>query len=539
MKNFKVGTRLFLGFSVMTFFSAVLSLVAYFSINALNQQLDVLEDQANKSMLVVVIDKGVSDVLLGMRDCLLKDNQADIDVELKEIEDNRILISKAYEDLEPLVKTKAGKESFANMKDTRAKFVVILKKFQALVREGKKDAARVELIDNAEKLQTEYTKAIQVMLKHQEDGVKKAAKRGDEINFQCKSILFVVTFLVFVIGSLQSFFITRGIIKPLHEIVAISDKISNGDISMDYYPADTTDEIGILAKSTKKMLDSLKAIIGSVSMSVAQVSSSATQLSATSEQISKGAQEVAAQTASVATASEEMAATSNDIANNCHMAASSAKIASTKAVEGSKIVEITVNRMNKISVTVGNLAKKVEELGARSDQIGKIVKTIEDIADQTNLLALNAAIEAARAGEQGRGFTVVADEVRILAERTTIATKEIGDMIKSIQIETKQAVLAMEAGVSEVKNGTEDAAQSGQALAKIVEEINNLEIQVNQIATAAEEQTATTQEIVSNISFITNITHETSTGAHESSKAAHDLNKLSENLHRDIRHFTV
>jgi len=120
--------------------------------------------------------------------------------------------------------------------------------------------------------------------------------------------------------------------------------------------------------------------------------------------------------------------------------------------------------MNSISERVRCSAQAVESLGSRSDQIGEIVGTIEDIADQTNLLALNAAIEAARAGDQGRGFAVVADEVRALAERTTRATREIGEMIKAIQQETRGAVIAMEEGVSEVAKGSEKAADSGRAL---------------------------------------------------------------------------
>lgn len=131
------------------------------------------------------------------------------------------------------------------------------------------------------------------------------------------------------------------------------------------------------------------------------------------------------------------------------MAAEGAQRASQTASDGAVIVERTVSVMGQIAAKVQHSAKTVENLGARSDQIGAIIGTIEDIADQTNLLALNAAIEAARAGEQGRGFAVVADEVRALAERTTRATKEIGEMIKAIQKETKEAVVAMEQGVSQ------------------------------------------------------------------------------------------
>ena len=195
--------------------------------------------------------------------------------------------------------------------------------------------------------------------------------------------------------------------------------------------------------------------------------------------------------------------------------------------------------MGQIAEKVQESAKTVESLGARSDQIGAIIGTIEDIADQTNLLALNAAIEAARAGEQGRGFAVVADEVRALAERTTRATREIGEMIKAIQNETKGAVAAMEQGVYQVESGTEEAGKSGAALQDILDHVNNVAMQVNQIATAAEEQSATTSEISSNMNNITEIVQLTSRGAQESTVAAAQLNGYAEELQQLVRQFKL
>ena len=214
-------------------------------------------------------------------------------------------------------------------------------------------------------------------------------------------------------------------------------------------------------------------------------------------------------------------------------------MASQTASDGAIIVERTVAVMGQIAVKVQESAKTVESLGARSEQIGAIIGTIEDIADQTNLLALNAAIEAARAGEQGRGFAVVADEVRALAERTTRATKEIGEMIKTIQRETRGAVVAMEEGVCQVEAGTEEAAKSGQALQEILSQINDVATQVNQIATAAEEQTATTSEISSNIHQITEVVQQTSQEAHESAIAAAKLNENAVELQRLVRQFKL
>src|SRR5271155_3108531 len=141
-----------------------------------------------------------------------------------------------------------------------------------------------------------------------------------------------------------------------------------------------------------------------------------------------------------------MSSTVREVSANSTKAAESARAAAETAHEGGVIVEDTLTRMRSIADAVRETAVKVQELGVRSDQIGRIIGVIDDIADQTNLLALNAAIEAARAGEQGRGFAVVADEVRKLAERTSKATKEIATMIQSIEVETKSAVVAMELG---------------------------------------------------------------------------------------------
>jgi methyl-accepting chemotaxis protein len=195
--------------------------------------------------------------------------------------------------------------------------------------------------------------------------------------------------------------------------------------------------------------------------------------------------------------------------------------------------------MRRIANRVQDTARTVDSLGSRSDQIGAIVATIEDIADQTNLLALNAAIEAARAGEMGRGFAVVADEVRALAERTTKATREIGEMIKAIQSETKSAVNAMNEGVREVEAGTHDAERSGAALEQILVEIDAVADQVRQISTAAEEQSATTGEITDNIHRMTQIIQDTARGSHETADAASNLSGMAEGLQGAVSRFRL
>jgi methyl-accepting chemotaxis protein len=345
-----------------------------------------------------------------------------------------------------------------------------------------------------------------------------------------------------VIGSILAFvlglIISRSISVPVNTLAGQARQVADGDlrVNIDYRSGD---EVGQLSEAFRTMTEGLRRTISKVSETSNQVATASSELHSTAEHIATGAEEVAAQSATVATAGEEMAATSGDIAQNCQMAAEGAQRASQTASDGATIVERTVAVMAQIAAKVQQSAKTVENLGARSDQIGAIIGTIEDIADQTNLLALNAAIEAARAGEQGRGFAVVADEVRALAERTSRATKEIGEMIKAIQRETKDAVVAMEQGVQQVEAGTEEAAKSGHALRDILEQVNDVAMQVNQIATAAEEQTATTSEISSNMHQITEVIQQTSQGAHESAAAAAQLNGNAEELQQVVRQFKL
>jgi methyl-accepting chemotaxis protein len=175
--------------------------------------------------------------------------------------------------------------------------------------------------------------------------------------------------------------------------------------------------------------------------------------------------------------------------------------------------------MRSIAESVSSTAKKVDELGQSSDQIGRIIGVIDDIADQTNLLALNAAIEAARAGEQGRGFAVVADEVRKLAERTTKATKEIAEMMRTVQEETKVAVAAMEQGTKQVEEGVTTTSRAGDSLKQIIHMSEQVGEMITHIATAATEQSSATEEINNNMDQIAKLVKESVAGANESAKA--------------------
>jgi methyl-accepting chemotaxis protein len=332
--------------------------------------------------------------------------------------------------------------------------------------------------------------------------------------------------------------IYRSIAGPLGKILRTMSRVAEGDLTA-RSEINSGDEMGQLAREVNAMADKVHDMTTDVAMSSIKVSIAANHLHAMSDMLLKGFENLVGQSTTIATAGEEVAATSSDIALNCNDAARNGALANDAALSGGSVVDNTVAGMNRIAERVKHSARSVDDLGRRSDQIGEIIGTIEDIADQTNLLALNAAIEAARAGEQGRGFAVVADEVRALAERTTKATKEIGAMIKAIQTETKQAVTSMEEGVSEVTRESAGAAQSGVALQLILGQVDAVTQQVNQIATATEQQTATTSEISRNISQITDIAQQSSQESRKITAEVNQLMTLSAELTNIIGRFQI
>jgi methyl-accepting chemotaxis protein len=236
---------------------------------------------------------------------------------------------------------------------------------------------------------------------------------------------------------------------------------------------------------------------------------------------------------------QQMSATVIEVSENSNRAAEAARKASETARHGGKIVDETLDKMRVIAGAVTASAKKMEELGKSSDQIGRIIAVIDDIADQTNLRALNAAIEAARAGEQGRGFAVVADEVRKLAERTTTATKEIAQMIRTIQADMKSTLHAMEEGTVQVQDGVQSTVQAGDSLREIIHTAEQVGEMVTHIATAGTEQSATAEHVKERMQQIAVLLNQTANEARNSAQACQGLSELAMDLQKMVANFQL
>lgn len=330
-------------------------------------------------------------------------------------------------------------------------------------------------------------------------------------------------------------YLQRNTDKILNEM----EKFSRGDLTVSLIPERNDDEIARLFNGFNKSVSNIREMIDRVNEAVNATASASSEILSSTEQMAAGTQEQSSQASEIAGGVEEMSKTIIETNRNAGLAAEASAAAGKTAREGGAVVDSTVEKMNIIADVVSRAAGTVEELGKSSEQIGEIIKVIEEIADQTNLLALNAAIEAARAGEQGRGFAVVADEVRKLAERTTKATKEISDMISVIQVKTDGAVVSMSEGTREVESGRELSNKAGESLKKIIAETDKVVSLVKQVAIASEEQSEASESMSRNIEGISTVINETALGVQEIAGATEDLARLTDNLNQLVMQFKI
>jgi methyl-accepting chemotaxis protein len=341
------------------------------------------------------------------------------------------------------------------------------------------------------------------------------------------------------VGIVTAVLIGRSITGSMTSMLGMIQKVSAKNLAVEDVRVTSNDEIGQAAVALNSMKNSLHELVLSIAATAEHLASASEEISSGASQSVETARVQADQTRQVATAMQQMSSTVQEVSEHSRKASDSSHQAAQAARQGGEVVEQTLSTMRSIAESSKTVAARIAELGKSSEQIGKIVAVIDDLADQTNLLALNAAIEAARAGEQGRGFAVVADEVRKLAERTTKATQGIGAMIESIQMETRNAVEAIELGSRDVEVGVEKTTASGTALEEIIQMSEQVGDMISQIATAATEQSSATEQVNANVAQISSLTQGSSSAAEQTAKACAELSAMALDLQNLVNQFTL
>ena len=353
-----------------------------------------------------------------------------------------------------------------------------------------------------------------------------------------KNTLLMATALALAFGMLAAWAITRQIVIPLSQTLKVAERVAAGDLTQNLI-SERQDELGQLQRAMQSMTLGLRELIGGISNGVTQIANAAEELSAVTEQTRTGVNSQKVETDQVATAMNEMTATVQEVARNAEEASEAAVAADQQAREGDKVVGEAIAQIERLAKEVGNSTEAMSHLKRESDKIGSVLDVIKSVAQQTNLLALNAAIEAARAGEAGRGFAVVADEVRSLAQRTQKSTEEIEELIVGLQTGTQQVATIMDNSRSLTDSSVELTRRAGGSLESITRTVSAIQSMNQQIAAAAEQQSAVAEEINRSVLNVRDVSEQTSAASEETAASSVELARLGTHLQMLVGRFKV
>ncbi|MFT9820746.1 methyl-accepting chemotaxis protein [Lysinibacillus sp. NPDC056185] len=389
---------------------------------------------------------------------------------------------------------------------------------------------------------------------------KAEASKGITISLIISIVLGILFVAIGFIG------VRKYIISPIEKLKFAIQRAEAGELnfSVDY---DSKDELGVLTSSFSHMIAQLRDLIGQVKQSSEQMAAFSVELSASAEQTSEASEHIASVTLEVASGSDDQVRTiieTSDVVN--HMVQDVQTIARNStnvseatiqaeqlSVDGNDIIKTAVQQMNSIQTSIGSLSNVISGLGERSAEIGQIVEVITGIAAQTNLLALNAAIEAARAGEHGKGFAVVSEEVRKLAEESSVSAQRISELITGIQTETNRAVDSMQFTTNEVETGINNVNIAGESFKKIQHAINEVSVQIQGVSSSVQQMVTGVNQMTKSMEQINGIAQSSAEGTQNISAATEEqlasmqeitastsaLSKMAEDLQEKTNMFEV
>jgi len=433
--------------------------------------------------------------------------------------------------------TKKQRQAFWVYAEARKKFIPLQKELFSMRAKPDWNLANYWLRTNLEPISAKIQSLLAEISKEQQqlliDDSTAITAKADLLTLTMWVMLVLGVLIAVVLARLAS----KTIITPLANLRNTLINIEqNSDLSI-MAEIEANDEVGQMGNALNKMLSKIKTVMSQVTGASTQLAAASDQMSSISAQSNQGIQTQLQKSEQIATAINEMSATAQEVARSASTASQAANDADSQAKEGDTVVMRAVESINELNGDVQRISDVINMLSSESENVGRVLDVIKDIAEQTNLLALNAAIEAARAGEQGRGFAVVADEVRTLAGRTQDSTLEIQKMIEKFQQGTQDAVSVMESGKEKADSSVAQAEQAASALTEITRMVSKINDMNTQIASAAEEQTAVAEEINKNILSVNTITQQNSQGAQQTENASRELSSLAVELQALARTF--
>ena len=499
--SMRIGARLGWGFGIVIVLMIALICVGIYCLAGTKQELDRIVNVNNaRSNYASEMGDHLREEALIVRNSLLVKEIEKRQEQKKRINEERAQYNEAFQkvkEMTPQAETE-GRRIIAKVESYQEAAIKLNDKVIELVL-GYKDAEAIDLMNrDAKPAVRKWIESVNELNKHQNSQSHLRFEYAVKDYGNARLFMIIIGVIATVFSVIVSILITRSIVVPLHKGAEIAVNVTKGDLSL-RIGHDGQDEIGELSRGMDHMTQSIIDLINNIVVATDKTFVITDALKISAEATLEKSKSQTGQAHQIAVAAEEMSQTITAIAKNASTAADMSNDALNTAESGRNTMASAISKVEQVQQATRELADMVRASNTQTGEIGNTLSVIKDIADQTNLLALNAAIEAARAGEQGRGFAVVADEVRKLAEKTAVATSAIFAKIEGMQDSSNKSAMAMTATQEKVEEATGLIEKVVGDISHIVDSVGRARDQVVQIATAVEEQSATAEEIASNV----------------------------------------
>jgi methyl-accepting chemotaxis protein len=532
--NLTMRAKLLLGFGVMLVLLAAVGVIAYRGLTALQESQLRLYNE-NFADAVDFLDlradqNGIRAALLTMMGATTRSEQdtwhQEVKVRSREIEEVLQGLLRRYQNdpgtLRKLEEWKTTREAFNAARDTQ----VI-----PLIHGGKVEEARKLLLEGAQEERFQKLRALSTEMGKEAATKARAAVVAAEGSMkETARSLLLAGFMALVAGLAMAGTMTRVIANPLREVSQAAERIAAGDLTATVPAGDRADEVGALAQTFRRMVESLRELTRELQEGVNVLGASASEILATTTQVASGATETATAVGETTTTVEEVKQTAHVASQKAKYVSESAQKATQVAQAGRKAVGDTIEGMKGIREQMESIAESIVRLSEQSQAIGAITATVSDLAEQSNLLAVNAAIEAARAGEHGKGFAVVAQEVKSLAEQSRQATGQVRAILTDIQKATSAAVMATEQGSKAVAGGVRQSTEAGESIRALTESIAEAALAATQIAASSQQQLVGMDQVALAMENIKQATAQNVASTKQTEVAAQNLHALGQKL---------